>query len=128
MSQISACHLLWGFIDSRKVLNVHSRCQKNVDLVWVPTVKYNTWKIKMYVLLYMNVESSIMYDSPKLGTTRTYINRCIDKQVVVNPCNILLSSKKDQAIETSNSLDRSQNNYIERSLIKRSAYYMIPFR
>lgn len=76
----------------------------------------------------MNVESSIMYDSPKLGTTRTYINRCIDKQVVVNPCNILLSSKKDQAIETSNSLDRSQNNYVERSLIKRSAYCMIPFR
>lgn len=37
-------HLLCGFINSRKAVYVHSRCQKSADLVWVPAVRYKKYR------------------------------------------------------------------------------------
>lgn len=88
------CHLLQGFINPRKALNVHSRCQKIVDLVWVPAVRYKIWEIKMHILLYRNVQSSILCNSPKLETTNMHTNSWRVKQVEVSPYSIPLSKKK----------------------------------
>lgn len=51
----------------------------------------------------------------------------MDKQIVAYPYNeILLSNKKEQAIDISESMDKLQNNYKWRSQVK-SAYSIISF-
>ena len=112
------CHLLQGFINPRKALNVHSRCQKIVDLVWVPAVRYKIWEIKMHILLYRNVQSSILCNSPKLETTNTHTNSWRVKQVEVSPYSIPLSKKKKrhQAVEMCDRMDGCQSTYVEKEV------------
>ena len=49
-----------------------------------------------------------------METAQTPIDRCVDKQLLVNPSSgTLVSNKKEQTTDSCHSLDRSQDNYAE---------------
>ena len=49
-----------------------------------------------------------------METVQILIDRCMDKQLLVNPSSgTLVSNKKEQTTDSCHSLDKSQDNYAE---------------
>lgn len=61
-------------------------------------------------VMYKNVYNSIICINLNLETTQIYINRRMDKQIVIHPLNgLLLNNEKEQLTAICNSVDESHN-------------------
>lgn len=120
--------VIW-FHKFQESLNVHSRCRKSLDLVWVPAVKYKIQKTKMCTLLYMNVQSGIIRNSSKLEITPISINRWMDKQLWCIHIICLPTIKWIRLLRHATAwMNLKMTMLKEWSLIKRSALCMLTFR
>ena len=62
--------------------------------------------------LYGNVHRSFISNNPKLETAQVFINPKMDKKIVVYVYNrVLASTKKEQTIDISNNMNKSQKHY-----------------
>lgn len=77
---------------------------------------------------FTDVCNSFIFNSQILETTQIFFNMCMDKQILVCPCNgLLLNNKKEWTIDIypDNNLDGSQGQYAEWKNAKLQRLYII---
>lgn len=99
LSSVAGGSVEWHSIEWKRVSDKVKYLQfSNSTLGQLPKINDN---ICPHEILYMDVQSYFVHDGPKLETTQMFINRPMNKQTVVHPCNgIILSNTKEGPDDT----------------------------
>lgn len=83
LSSIAGGRVEWHSIEWKRVSDKVKHLRfSNSTLGQLPKINDN---LCPHEILYMNVQSHFVHDSPKLETTQMFINRPMNKQTVVHP-------------------------------------------
>lgn len=122
----TACHFL-------KILShLVTRWPNNFQNLTPKYIPERTENIYPHKNLYMNIQSSVVYNSKIVGVIQMPINWWMDKQNLGNPYNaILLSLKNEWNSDTWYNIDKPQKHYVKwKKWVTKDhiTYYMISFK